>query len=104
MAKIKRGNHDRHLPRIFSPDLKRILSRLLTVDPRTRPTAAELLEDPYFAAEVKRNEAYKSGGGREMTALPVADPVDSRRSKPDILVIDDAGVSPESFAVRAPSA
>ena len=93
MAKIKRGNHDRHLPRIYSPDLKRILSRLLTVDPRSRPTAAELLEDPYFAAEVKRNDAYKDSGGKEMTAQMVADPLESRSSKPDILVINDAGVS-----------
>lgn len=92
MAKIKRGNHDRHLPRIYSPDLKRVLSLLLAVDPRARPTASELLENAYFADEVRRNDAYKSGTAAA-PAPHVPDPIESRSSKPDILVIDDAGVS-----------
>jgi serine/threonine protein kinase len=86
MAKIKRGQHDRGLPRHFSVDLTELVGALLSLDERQRPSAADILKMPFLQPFVEEAPYTLLRKGRALpTVSPQAAPAPS--APPEILVI-----------------
>ena len=67
--------HMPSLPQGTAPGAARLIARMLTIDAAARPTASELLGDPFFAADAGESEAEggaRVDGGGGVASTPAA--------------------------------
>lgn len=65
VAKIKRGNHDRHMPRQYSSDLRKLVQELLSINPSQRPSVQEVLALPFLQQYVASAPVNQISGGSD---------------------------------------
>ena len=68
-TKIERG--DFSMPRFFSPELKFLVARMLTVDPKKRITVNEIINDPWFSVDLDRGIFALGDNQGGVAAAPV---------------------------------
>ncbi|EGD73608.1 NEK protein kinase [Salpingoeca rosetta] len=86
-AKIKRGHHDKHLPTRYGHGLRKLIARMLSLDPMHRPTAYEVLHSEYLALAAMENRRLNAA---KQPHPHVHDPAEAKNSHaPNIMVIDD---------------
>jgi len=86
---VRKGRYEPLPPGAFSPQLEALVARLLSLDPRARPTAAQLLRDPLIRPHVARvrgmwaacRRGSRGGGDGDCAAAATAaaDDVQARR-------------------------
>eukprot|EP00045_Choanoeca_perplexa_P002396 m.24310 g.24310 ORF g.24310 m.24310 type:complete len:506 (-) comp11493_c0_seq1:93-1610(-) len=101
VRKIKRGHHDKYIPRHYTLEVAKTIDSMLQVDAARRPTACSLLDLAYLSSTRAEMQGLK-GGAAAVSISVVEDPKESLSTVPDVLVVKPTELPEDSAGSLSP--